>query len=189
MSKKETSAKTASTAVAVIGSEAVVPNASAKQFVAKGMSNAALDIFKGFEDKSLPPIIKPAELAPGMVIMGVITAFSVYKSSNPPMESALLTLDILDVVDGKLAPIGMKAAMPVTTVIARALGTSAEKTTSADTQIMEIEANGYKGAILAMKYTGTGKERGDGRNRPHLWDIKVKKADGTVQHNVATLKK
>lgn len=167
-----------------------VTRSEVKRFVSKnaaGSQAAATAIFSKFEDKSLPPIIKPGDLSPGDVIIGQIVGFGQYQDDK--MDSALLTLELLDInpewqqgqpEENQFVRLNQKAALPCTAVLARALGTTADKKTSSDKQIADIKRSGHENAIIAVRYTGTGKERGDTRNAPHLFDVKVRKASGAV---------
>lgn len=133
--------------------------------------------FAGFEDRSLPPFLKAATVEPGTVIMGEFTEFGEYNDDQ--VHTAVITVDCLDfnVEKGELYKTGSRLAIPVSAVIARALGAEEElkEKASPDDINKKIQANGYGiGTTLVMRYTGLGKKR-KGFNAPHLWDVKLRK--------------
>jgi len=152
--------------------------ANAAGFSAKNSEAAALaGAFEGFEDKSLPPILKARGIQPGTVIMGEVDSFGKYEDDK--IETALVTCHVMDFNPEKkeFYRVGTRVALPVAAVLARATGVNellqdkkpAEEITAA------IEKNGYgRGTLIVMTYQGTGKER-KGMNAPHLWDIKIRK--------------
>jgi hypothetical protein len=162
---------------------------SASQFVVAGGNEALGGLLDGFEDKSLPPIIKATGLNAGDIIVGEITDYSEFDDGKN-IQTVFANLDLLRPVDGKLEKVGQRAAMPVGAVLQRALGAGEMNKADKPADIIErIGKAGYgKGTILAMRYTGKGKAR-DKMNAPHLWDIKVKKTDGSVTHNVDAKKR
>jgi hypothetical protein len=152
------------------------------------VQNSATTDLQGFEDKSLPPILKTAGLNNGDIIMGEIASFSVFDDGKD-IQSALITIhgvrpESSVEKDGsqsvKFARTGSRGALPVGAVLARALSAPVGKDVKPQEQIDAIQAAGYiPGTIIAMKYLGVGKKRG-AQNAPHLWDIKVKKPTGEV---------
>lgn len=172
---------------------ALVPaNFNVSEFVANSQT---LEKFtgEGFEDLSLPAIIKTSGLKAGDVIIGEIVSFSGYRSGM--IDSALITLSILKAEEnGELKPVGVRGALPVGAVLGRALGAGdlfgdKDKKTKYEDVIAKIESAGFvKGTILAMRYRGTGKERNN-MNAPHLWDIRAKRPDGATLHTTADRKK
>lgn len=154
---------------------------SAAGFSAKNSEAAALaGAFEGFEDKSLPPILKAKGMQPGTVIIAEVDVFGKYEDDK--IETALITCHVMDYNPEKkeFYRVGTRIALPVAAVLARATGVNelvtdkkpAEEITAA------IEKNGYgRGTMFVMTYQGTGKER-KGMNAPHLWDIKIRKGNG-----------
>lgn len=135
----------------------------------------------GFEDLSLPPIIKYKGLKAGDTIIGEVDTFGEYNDDK--ISSALITVHILRMnpETKELQRVGLRAALPVGAVLQRSLGAGDLGPKATPAEINEkLQANGYgKGAIIAMEYCGTGKERKT-NNAPHLWNIKAKRADGSV---------
>lgn len=153
----------------------------AKQFLADS-STAADFLGEGFEDKSLPAIIKTAGLSIGDVIIGEVDSFSEYDDGKK-IQTALITVHILrgNTETKKLERVGIRGALPVGTVLGRSMGVTLTKQITPAQINEQIKANGYGvGTIIAMRYNGTGKERNN-QNAPHLWDIKIKKASGEVE--------
>lgn len=151
--------------------------------------NASSDIGtmfdSGFADLSLPPIIKSKGLKRGDLILGEIDCFGIYDDGKN-VRSALITVHVLKAnpATREMTRIGLRGAIPVGVVLARALGAPMSKESTPQTIIDAIQGNGYgKGTILAMLYRGTGKERKN-QNAPHLWDIKAKKPTGEVTQNI-----
>lgn len=155
--------------------------ANAAGFSAKNSEAAALaGAFEGFEDKSLPPILKARGIAPGTVIMAEVDTFGKYEDDK--IETALITCHVMDYNPEKkdFYRVGTRIALPVAAVLARATGVNellADKKPAEDIT-GAIEKNGYgRGTLIIMTYQGTGKER-KGMNAPHLWDIKIRKGNG-----------
>ena len=143
------------------------------------ISNAAEFLGTGFEDLSLPPIIKSKGLKQGDIIFGEIDSFQEY-SDGKNIQSAFCTIHVLkpNPATKSLDRLGMRASLPVGAVLQRALGGLTDPKATPKEIIAAIQTNGYgKGTVLAMRYNGTGKERKN-QNAPHLWDIKAKKPTG-----------
>lgn len=171
---------------------AVPDSVAMSQFVSKTAAPESFKSESGFEDLSLPPIIKTKGLKPGDTIYGELCGFGIYDDGKN-IRSALLTIHVLDgnPATGKLERIGMRAALPVSAVIGRALGASPGKLGKEPSKtIEEIKAAGWtEGSVIALRYLGTGKERGDKLNAPNLWEIKAKKPTGETINKVDTGRK
>lgn len=145
-------------------------------------NTAGLDL-AGFEDKSLPPILKTAGLNTGDIIMGEFASFSVFDDGKD-IQSALITIyGVRPNAEkaGEFIRTGSRGALPVGAVLARALSAPVGKDVKPQEQIDAIQAAGYGvGTMIAMKYLGIGKKRG-AQNAPHLWDIKIRKPSGAVE--------
>lgn len=155
------------------------------EFIVQNSSALNLD---GFEDKSLPPILKTAGLNTGDIIMGEFASFSVFDDGKD-IQSALITIyGVKPGEDGKFVRTGSRGALPVGAVLARALGAPSGKDIKPQEQIDAIEKAGYiPGTLIAMKYLGVGKKRG-AQNAPHLWDVKLRKPSGEVSITKTTKK-
>lgn len=180
MAKRTYTVEQTAAAAAKTANNMALAEVGAKQFLADS-STAASFLGEGFEDKSLPAIIKTKGLSVGDVIIGEFDSFSEYDDGKK-IQTALITIHILrgNVTTKQLERVGVRGALPVGAVLARALGASLNKQTPPSEINKQIVANGYgPGTIIAMRYNGTGKERNN-QNAPHLWDIKIKKATGEV---------
>ena len=188
MAKKEYQIKENAPGSAAVATIESVPMS---QFVSKSAAPADFLGESGFEDLSLPPIIKTKGLQPGNVIFGELAGYGVYDDGKK-IRSALLTIHVLEGNPStkKLERIGMRAALPVSAVIGRALGSPQTPGKMPQQTIDEIKAAGWtEGSVIALRYLGTGKERGDKLNAPNLWEIKAKKPSGEVIDAVDTGRK
>jgi hypothetical protein len=160
--------------------------ANATRFAAKNAEAAlAAGAFEGFEDKSLPPILKARGIPTGTVIMGEFDSFGKYEDDK--IETALITVHQMDYNPDKkeFVRTGARLALPVSAVLARATGVNklVEDKKPAEEITGAIEKAGYgKGTLIIMTYQGTGKER-KGMNAPHLWDIKFRKPGAETSAN------
>lgn len=169
-------AQTAATPAAQ-SAERALATIAVNQFVTR---EAAPEMLDGFEDLSLPPIIKSKGLQLGDIIYGEIDSFHEYDDGKN-IKTALITIHVLrpNPATKSLERLGLRGSLPVGAVLQRALGAAELGPKALPSDInAKIQANGFgKGTILAMRYNGTGKER-QNQNAPHLWDIKAKKPSG-----------
>lgn len=158
------------------GLELAKANAEMLAGVVQTGENANIgNLLAGFEDKSLPPILKSSQLKTGDVVIGEVDSFGVYDKEK--VQSALIVIHAMRAGAKGFERVGRKIALPVGAVLQRALGAGGLGPKAAPKEINEaIQAAGYgPGAIIAMQYLGTGQKR-KGENAPNLWDIKAKPA-------------
>jgi hypothetical protein len=185
MAKKDYNLKQTPEQAAASANALAAASVNANGFGAKNaLAAAQAGLFEGFEDKSLPPILKARGIQPGTVIMGEVDSFGKYEDDK--IETALITVHQLDYDTEKkdFFRVGPRIALPVAAVLARATGVNEMVTDKkpAEEITAQIEKNGYgRGTIIVMTYQGTGKER-KGMNAPHLWDIKIKKGGAAEPH-------
>jgi hypothetical protein len=171
LEQTEAAAKKSASALALVG------KTPSTEFI---VNNVTINDLDGFEDKSLPPILKTVGLNTGDIIMGEIASFSVFDDGKD-IQSALITIHgVRPDGSGHFTRTGGRGALPVGAVLARALSAPVGKDVKPQDQIDAIQAAGYGvGTVIAMKYMGIGKKRG-AQNAPHLWDVKVRKPSGEV---------
>lgn len=122
-----------------------------------GYLMVSTDDNEGWEDKSLPPMIKPKDFGPGMVLIGRIIGISSLEIPENKKLGGCITLETK----------GGKCAIPITTVLEKAISVKGLGTTDPTTEFI-----GYD---IRLQSLGAVKSAKRGHRDFWNFDVKIRK--------------